>query len=744
MKRKYKIEGMFCSACESHVRRAVDKINNVESVDVNLLSNTMVVSYKGDLNDETIFENVKRAGYRATLFVDDKRKIRADTKRSFNIRLMKLSISIFLLLILMYFSMGEMIGLPVFDNSLINIGIQFVLTLLIMIIFYNYFLKGLKGLFTLKPTMESLVAIGSLVSFIYGIYAFIMVIIGVNTSNSELIHNWAHNVYFEAGAMILVLVSLGKLLELIAKNKTISLLERLFSLTPETTLVKAGDSFIKKDVNDLVIGDVIAIRPGDIIPIDGKIIKGYGYLEESMISGEPVPKYKKAGEEVIGGSINQNGFFEFEVSVLKEDTTLSKIIELVEKSASSKAKLSLLADKISAIFVPIVIITALITFSIWMIATNNVELSTNFAISTLVISCPCALGLATPTAIMVGTGKGASEGILFKSAIAYEALNKVTTIALDKTGTLTTGHLKIVDYKIVDNKYKNIDEIIYSSELRSNHPLAMSIIQYFENKNVDKVEINNFTNLPGLGISFVYKELSVLIGSKNLMEENGVKIDDNNSSSTFVYVSIDKQIVAYIELIDELKEDTFKAIQILKANNYKLVLISGDNEKVTKSLADLLGIDRYFANVKPENKKEIVDEMRINGELVAMVGDGINDAPALKSADVGIALGSGTNVAIDSADIVLMNPSLIDLVNAIHLAKKVVNNIKMNLFYAFIYNITSLPLAAGALYIWLNWSLNPMIASGIMSISSIFVVVNALMLRRVKFIKGERKNENSY
>ncbi|MEA5061638.1 MAG: heavy metal translocating P-type ATPase [Erysipelotrichaceae bacterium] len=751
IKRKYKIEGMFCSACESHVQKAALKGNGVTSANVSLLTNTMEVTFSHKIDDESIIDNVKKAGYKASVYEDDYAKRKSFRKRLLNTTLAKLIVSITLLIALMYFSMGAMFNWPLFELDSVNLGIQMSLTLVIMVIYFSYFIKGFKGLFKLHPTMESLISLGSLVSFIYGVFAFSQVVIGEATMNMDLIHKWYHNVYFEAGAMIIVLVSLGKFLEAIAKDKTTSSLEHLLSLTPDTAIVKNGDEYLKVAVKDLKVGDIIVIKPGDSIPIDGTITKGYGYLEESALTGEPLPRYKKVGDLVIGGSINQNGFFLFKVSSVGKDTTLAKIISLVEEASSSKARLALLADKVSSVFVPIVIVLSLLTFTIWYLVTKDIELAVNFGVSVLVISCPCALGLATPVAIMVGTGKGAENGILLKSAQAFESLSKVKTIAFDKTGTLTSGHLKIIDYVLMNKKYSNIDSIIYSSEEKSNHPLSMSIVKYFEDKKTPKTEIKDFDNLPGLGIKTTYKDKDVYIGSAQLMKEIGVNEElplGKENYSTLVYVSIDHKLIAFIELVDAIKEDAIKALAILKKEKYHLVLISGDNALATSSLASKVGIKEYYANVKPNEKQAIVNKLQSNGQLVAMVGDGINDAPALETADIGIAIGSGANVAIDCADVVLMNPSLLDLVNSLYLSKKVVKNIKMNLFYAFIYNIIGIPLAAGLLfYTPLALSLNPMIASGIMSISSLTVVINALLLKRINFHKKNKKeevnNENS-
>ena len=735
---------MFCSACESHVEKAAKKGKGVIDANVNLLTNMMEVTFERRNDDESLIEVVKKAGYKATVFEDDYSKRKTLIKKSLLSTLIKLVVSIVLLLVLMYFSMGPMFNWPVFALQSVNLGIQMGLTTAIMIIFFSYFTKGIKGIFTLHPTMESLVSLGSLASYIYGIFAFVQVIIGEANGDLELVHKWVHNVYFEAGAMILVLVSLGKFLESIAKNKTTSSLEHLLSLAPDFAFVKIGEEYVKTDVKDLKLGDIIVIKPGDAIPVDGKIIEGYGYLEQSALTGEPLPSYKQVGDTVIGGSMNQNGFFMFEVTSLGEDTTLAKIINLVEEASSSKARLASIADKVSSIFVPVVIGLALIVFLIWYLVTKDVEMAMNFAVSVLVISCPCALGLATPVAIMVGTGKGAENGIIIKSAQAFESLSKVKTIAFDKTGTLTSGHLKIVNYKLLSDEYPNIDEIIYSSEVKSNHPLSMSIVQHFENKNVKAVEVQDFENLPGLGIKSTYQGEEVHIGSADLMRKIGIKGDidfNEEDASTLVYVAINKKIIAFIELIDKIKEDTIEAISMLKEQNYRLVLISGDNERAAAALAAKVGIDEYYAGVKPEQKQSKVEELKEGNNLVAMVGDGINDAPALETADIGIAVGTGANVAIDCADIVLMNPSLIDLVNALHLSKKVVRNIKMNLFYAFIYNVIGIPLAAGVFFHAFGWSLNPMIASGIMSISSLTVVINALLLKRTRLHNKNRKEE---
>ncbi|MCH4235791.1 MAG: heavy metal translocating P-type ATPase [Bacilli bacterium] len=748
--KKYKITGMFCAACESHVHNAVAKLPGIEKVEVALLTNSMKVVFKDKANDEEIFKAVHEAGYEASFSLDEsvktRRKIR---KKELTKTRNKLIISFGLLFILMYFSMGMMFDWPLPVNEpWILIGIQMVLALGIIIIYFHYFIHGFKSLFKLHPNMETLIAVGSSVSFLYGVYAFILIVMGTINSNEDLIHMWMHNVYFEAAGMIITLVSLGKYFEALAKAKTTTSLEKLMELTPETVFITTENGIKEIAIGEVHVGDTLLVRPGARVPLDGKIVTGYGHVDEAAITGESLPVYKKVGDTVIGATMNKTGSFTMKVDRVGEDTTIKKIIKLVEEAASSKAKLAALADRVSAVFVPIVIGIALLTFLGWQLFKHDTAFAIDMAVSVLVISCPCALGLATPVAVMVGTGKGAENGILVKSASAFEDLSRVNTLVFDKTGTITSGHLIVSSLEVTDKKNK--DEIlmaIRSLEELSDHPLAMALGAYLDSLGYSSREVEKFDYSPGLGVKGSYQGKKYLVGNRALLENNGVKIASKKAQETIhqgasiIYFAQDNIYCGFAALKDEIKQEARQSIKLLQKSGHELYLVSGDNENVATSLAQEVDIKHVYSGVRPEGKVAIVNQLKQEGKIVAMVGDGINDAPALEAANVGIAIGSGTDIALDSADIILVRSSLNDLVNAFILSKKVVNNIKMNLFWAFIYNIIGIPVAAGVFYVAMGWKLNPMIASGLMSISSVSVVLNALRIKRVKISKvDDNKN----
>lgn len=729
--RKYKVNGMFCAACQAHVQKAAEKVPGVEKAEVSLLTNSMEVTFKDGANDKAIEKAVKDAGYSASPEADDSFKSRQKERhQELRKTLIKLILAAVLLLILMYFSMGMMWGAPMFSPMIIDIGIEMGLASLIIAIYYSYFVSGFKALIKLHPTMLSLISIGSGVSYLYGVYILIMMGLGKISEG---------NVYFEASGMILTLVSLGKYFEALAKSKTTSSIENLLALAPEKALILVDG--VEKEIpsKDLKVGDICLIKPGSRVPSDGIIISGYGHLEEAAITGEAVPVYKKEKDTVIGSTLNTSGSFQMKVSKVGEDTTISQIVKLVEEAANSKARLAQLADTVSAYFVPVVISIALIVFLCWGFTQKDWALAINMGVSVLVVSCPCALGLATPVAVMVGTGKGAENGVLIKSASAFEDLSRVKAIVFDKTGTITSGHLHVLDYAPLSGD-KAIGDALLSLESLSEHPLAGATVLYLKEKGYQAKAVSAFVYQPGYGVEGQIEGKLFVAGNRELLEKKGISIPENSaqkaldSGASVTFIAEEGVYQGYIALADEIKDGAKADIETLEKKGYEVYLVSGDNEKSASSLAAEVGISHVYSRIKPDGKAAIINELKKQGLVVAMVGDGINDAPALESADVGIAIGSGTDIAIDSADIVLVNSSLDDLVAAVNLSEKVVSNIKLNLFWAFFYNCIGIPLAAGALYYATasHIELNPMIASGMMALSSVCVVLNALRLKRVK------------
>jgi len=731
--KKYKVSGMFCSACQLHVQKAAEQVPGVSKAAVSLITNSLEVTFKEGADDKAIEKAVKAAGYAASPMADESYKARRlERRKDLRKTLIKLLSAAVLLLILMYFSMGMMWGWPMFEPMLIDLAIELGLASIIIAIYFNYFVSGFKALFNLHPTMLTLISIGSGVSYSYGLYVFILTCLG--RADNE-------NVYFEAAGMILTLVSLGKYFEALAKSKTTSSIENLVSLAPETALVKVNGQEKEILAKDLKVGDICLVKPGSRVPTDGMITSGYGHLEEAAITGEAVPVYKKEGDKVIGSTLNTSGSFEMKVSEIGEDTTISKIVRLVEEAANSKARLAQLADTVSAYFVPVVISIALIVFLAWGFSSKNWALAINMGVSVLVVSCPCALGLATPVAVMVGTGKGAEHGILIKSASAFEDLARVKALVFDKTGTITSGHLHVLAYRPL-NEDPSLGEALLSLESLSEHPLAGAIAFYLADKGYEKKNVEGFAYQPGYGVSGMIENHLYYAGNAEFLEEKNIKIiretpkDSSLDGSSLTYFARDGVYQGYIALADEMKDGAQEDIALLTKKGYEIFLVSGDNELSAKALAAQAGITHVYSGVKPEGKLAIIDSLQKQGLIVAMVGDGVNDAPALEKADVGIAIGSGTDIAIDSADIVLVNSSLHDLRSALVLSHKVVNNIKLNLFWAFFYNCIGIPLAAGAFhYAAYPLDLNPMIASGMMALSSICVVLNAL---RLKFVHLEK------
>ena len=761
MKERFDIEGMTCASCQANVTKAVEKLG-VDSVNVNLVSESMTVEYDDSkLSTDDIVNSVDRIGYKA-IPKDNKKSNELENdnqdKDAENMK-KRLIISFIFLIPLMYVSMGSMMGLPIprfldgVEGSVNFAFTQFLLTLPILIVNRKFFISGFKGLINRSPNMDTLVALGSTAATVYGIYAIYKLGYGLGFGDHEMVHGYLHNLYFESAAMILTLITLGKYFEARSKGQTRASLENLMNLAPKTATVLENGSEEEVNVSDLKVGDIILVRPGESIAVDGKIIEGASNIDESSITGESIPVYKTVGDEVISATINNEGSFKYEATKVGEDTTLSQIVKLVSEANETKAPIAKLADKISGIFVPIVILISIITFIVWMIIGQDFEFALNLAISVLVISCPCALGLATPMAIMVATGKSANLGLLFKNAESLENLHKIDSILLDKTGTITEGKPVVTD--VITNMDKNeFIKIASTVEKASEHPLSRAIINYANDKSINSKEPEEFESITGHGIKARLDGITYYAGNLKLMNDNNIDISKFKNDAeklakdgkTSMYFSNDSEVIGLIAVQDKPKEDSKDAINSLKNMGYEVVMITGDNEKTAEAIRSNLGIDKKYAEVLPEDKDKVVKELQNSGKKVLMVGDGINDAPALARADIGMAIGSGTDIAIDSADVVLINDSIGGIVNSIKLSENTIKIIKENLFWAIIYNILGIPLAAGLLYPFTGWTLTPMFGAFAMSMSSIFVCLNSLRLRNFKpsfEVKSSNKSEHS-
>ncbi len=765
IKKKYTVTGMTCASCQMHVQNAVSSLNGVISCQVNLLSNSMNVSFDEEkVTEEDMKKAVADSGYQMLPYQKDFVKRKEQMNKNIKNMQKRLILSFIFFVPLFYISMGHMIGLPLPKfmlgtndyRALIFSGSQLILVIPIIIINFHYFKNGYKQLFKRSPNMDTLIAIGATASLLYGIFAFVQMMRGLIIHDYDLIERYHMDLYFESSGTILTLVTLGKFLETKSKGKTSATLEKLMNLAPKTALLETNNGVIEINSEDVKVKDILQVKPGMSIPVDGIIIFGETAVDESMISGESLPKDKVVGDFVVGATINKTGFIRMEVTRVGEDTTLSQIVNLVDEASNSKAPISKLADKISGIFVPIVMIIAIITFIIQFIILKDFELAMSMGISVLVISCPCALGLATPVAIMVGTGKGAELGILIKSSEALEQLGKVNCIVLDKTGTITKGSL-VVTNVYATNSLESLLHAAYILENKSEHPLAKAIIQYIETNQIkiNKESINGtFQSYTGFGVEIKENNNCFIGGNKALLKQRGIDlsmvIDDvnklSNEGKTVIYFARNEELLGYIALRDEIKENSKEAIQNLKKMNLEVIMATGDNNITAMAYQKELGIEKVLSEVTPMEKESCIKSLQDEKKIVAMVGDGINDAIALAKSDVAIAIGAGTDIAIESADIVLMKNSLMDVVYAIQLSKAVMRNIKMNLFWAFFYNSIGIPIAAGVFYLAFNLKLNPMIASLAMSFSSVCVVLNALRLRffhTKNKIKEEECNEKS-
>jgi Cu+-exporting ATPase len=728
-KEKFSITGMSCSACSATVQKAVSKIDGVKIADVNLLTNSMNTEYdETKVKSKDIISAVKKAGYGAKPFTFDKENY---NKKSDSIK-KRLIASIILLIPLMVIAMSHMIGIHIsFLENMTVYGIsQLIFLVPIIILNRNYFISGFKSLFKLHPNMDALIALGAGISAIYSLYVLFATI---NLSVTQASQNGLHY-YFESAGMILTFITIGKYLESKSKSKTSTAINKLVKLTPKTALVEKDGKEIEVETSTIKNGDIVICKNGMSIPVDGLIISGECSIDESAVTGESIPVDKKSDSEVIGGTVLSSGYIKIKATNTGDNTVLSKIIKLVENATSSKAPIARIADKVAGVFVPAVIGIALITTIIWLLTGQDLGKSISFGIAVLVISCPCALGLATPTAIMVGTGKAAQYGILIKSAEALESANGIKNVILDKTGTITKGEPKVTD--IIEYS-DNLLEIAYSLENNSEHPLAKAVIKYAKDNKIKLLIAENFKSYTGFGISAEIDSKTFYSGNYNFIKDLGIEFDNNsilelyNEGKTPLLFADSEKVIGVIAVADTIKETSAEAIEELRAIDVESVMLTGDNKQTAYSIQKKAKIKTAYAGVLPHQKEHIVRKYQKQG-ITAMVGDGINDSPALVTSDVGIAIGAGTDIAIDSADIVLMKNDLKDVVTTIQLSRAVLRNIKENLFWAFIYNIICIPLAAGAFYNLLGWQLEPMFGTVAMSLSSICVVSNALRLRGFK------------
>ena len=747
---------MTCSACSAHVEKSVKKLDGVKSVNVNLLQNNMHVDFdETAVSVDDIINAVVSGGYGAS--VAGKEQEKKDNKIDNEISNMKfrLIVSLACLVPLMYISMGHMWGWPflsVFhgaENGITFALTQMLLTLPIMYVNRKYYITGFKTLFHGAPNMDSLIAIGSGAAFVYGIIAIYCIGYGLGHGDKEFAHSYMMNLYFESAAMILALITLGKFLESRAKGKTSQAIEKLIDLSPKTAVVIRDGKEITVGVDDVQIGEIVVVKAGQSVPLDGVIVEGNGAIDESAITGESIAVEKNVGDKVIGATINKSGYFKFKVEKVGEDTALSQIIHLVEEASASKAPIAKLADKVSGIFVPVVISIAVITIIVWLLLGKGISFALSMGISVLVISCPCALGLATPTAIMVGTGKGAQYGILTKSAESLETAHQVDTVVLDKTGTITEGKPSVTDIAPVGISDKELLQIAASIEYLSEHPLAKAIVEKADG--LEFSDVADFEQIVGQGVKGNVDGKKVLAGNYKMMRENNIEVSEDeifaNDGKTSLYFAVDNKFVGIIAVADTIKETSRQAIEDMRNMGLDVIMLTGDNAVTANAIKNKLPLSSAVAEVLPSDKEEEVRKLQQSGHKIAMVGDGINDAPALTRADVGIAIGAGTDIAIESADIVLMKSNLQDVVTSIELSHSVIKNIKENLFWAFFYNALGIPIAAGVLYGIAGLKLNPMIAALAMSFSSVFVVSNALRLRffkpkcnNIKTVKNEKEN----
>ena len=757
-KETYDVTGMTCSSCVRHVEKAVEKQPGVKKVTVNLLKNSMVVDYdENKLNQAEIENAVSDAGYgarlrskNADLTKDTEENSAQKEYESYKRRLIW---SVIFTVPLIYLSMGHMLGwpLPFFflgtTNAITFAFTQFLLLLPVVYLNRSYFINGFKSLFKGTPNMDSLVALGASAALVYGIFTIYKIGIGLGFLDFKSVSAHVMNLYFESAGTILTLITLGKTLEAKAKGKTTDAISKLLNLAPKTARVLRDNQEKNVPVEEVKKDDVVIVKAGESIPVDGVIISGSASIDESALTGESLPVDKKEGDKAIGATINRNGYFKMRVTKTGDETVLAQIVKLVDEATSSKAPIANLADRVSGVFVPIVIGIAFIAAIIWLLLGSTFEFALSIGISVLVISCPCALGLATPTAIMVGTGQGAINGILFKSAKALETTHELQTIVFDKTGTITEGKPVVTDIFPLQNTENDLLQIAASLESLSEHPLAQAITTSAKEKNLSFLEVEKFTQVAGQGISGIIDGKKILAGNLKMMNENQIETtsanfldNSTNGGKTTLYFAQDNRLIGIIRVADVIKDTSKEAIEELNQMGLQTIMLTGDNETTARSIAKKAGIRNVIAEVLPADKEHEIQKLQNQGQKVAMVGDGINDAPALARADVGIAIGAGTDIAIDSADVVLMKSQLTEVSTAIKLSKATIKNIKENLFWAFIYNIIGIPIAAGIFYPAFGFKLSPMIGALAMSFSSVFVVTNALRLRFFSARHSNHKN----
>ena len=773
LKENFDVTGMTCSACSARVEKCVAKLPGTDKVTVNLLTNSMQVEYdETALSERQIIDAVVKAGYGASpkevhgagnaagttasagavRASDSANHIMEEQLAEMKFRLL---VSFGFLIPLMYVSMGHMVGLPLpYFLSGVENAVSFALTQLLLcipVIFVNrkYYIKGFQTLAHLVPNMDSLIAIGSSASLVYGIFAIYRMSYGLGQGNMELVHRYYHDLYFESAAMILALITVGKYLETRSKGKTSEAITKLLDLAPKTAVVERNGQETEIPVEQVQAGDIVVVRPGASVPVDGFIIEGSTSIEEAAITGESIPVHKQEGDTVIAATMNKTGFIRFKATRVGEDTTFSQIIRLVEEASASKAPIAKIADKISGIFVPVVIAIAIVTAIVWILVGATFEFALSCAISVLVISCPCALGLATPVAIMVGTGKGAENGILLKSGEALETAHNIQCVVMDKTGTITQGKPVVTNVE-TSRTLEEFLAVAAGLEAKSEHPLAEAIMEFASARGAVPAAVENFRSIPGKGVEGSIGGRMYIAGNQRLMEERHISLANvqkrletlADEGKTPMIFADDAGVLGMISVADVVKPTSREAVRQLKAMGIHVVMLTGDNRRTAEAIRRQMDIDKVIAEVLPQDKEREIAALQKEGKTVAMIGDGVNDAPALARADVGIAIGAGTDVAIESADVVLMKNDLLDVVTAIRLSKAVIRNIKQNLFWAFFYNVLGIPVAAGVYYTALGLKLNPMIGAAAMSLSSVFVVTNALRLRRFKTSKAEAETQD--
>ena len=764
MKQTFNVSGMTCSACSAHVEKAVCRLEGVAEVNVSLLTNSMQVTYDEDAaSSEAIIAAVKNSGYGASLpqaAGTAAPAVRQEDVMAGELAQMKHRMvwSFAFLIPLFYISMGHMMGAPLpgfltgMDNALAFAFTQLLLTLPIMYLNDKYYKVGFKTLFRGAPNMDSLIAVGSMAAVAYGVFAIYQIGFGLGHGDGDLVAKYHMDLYFESAGMILTLITLGKFLETRSKGKTSQAITRLMDLAPKTARVLREGGEMEIPVEEVLVGDRIVVRPGQAIPVDGTVVEGASAVDESALTGESLPVDKGPGDKVAAASINKSGSFVFEATRVGQDTTLAQMIRLVEEASSSKAPIAKLADKVAGVFVPVVMVIAAVTALVWLAVTRSPEQALTAGVAVLVISCPCALGLATPVAIMVGTGKGAENGILVKSAEALETLHAIDTVVLDKTGTLTQGRPQVTDILPAGGVTESgLLGLAACLEAPSEHPLGAAIVEEAGARGLPRQPVERFAAVHGRGVEAVLGGRRCLAGNRAMMEEAGVDLsawEDRAQAlaaqgKTPLYFAKDTSLLGLIAVADTPKPTSRDAVAAFRSLGIDVIMLTGDNRRTAGAIGAQLGVTEVMAEVLPQDKERKVSELQSQGRKVAMVGDGINDAPALARADVGLAIGAGTDVAIESADIVLMKSDLLDAAAAVELSRATIRNIKENLFWAFFYNSLGIPLAAGVFFPLLGWQLNPMFAAAAMSLSSVCVVSNALRLRFFKSkFRASRREEN--